>query len=346
MTTVVTDLPGRPVSITFMEREIISRRLALGDSGRAIARLIGRPFQTICKEIARNGGPKRYRAVTAQERYIERAKRPKHRKLEVNERLHDAVADGLSQEWSPQEISKRLRVDFPGDDTMRVSHETIYQCLYLQAKGELRTQLKLALRTGRAARVDRSRAAQIRQTRGKIPNMVNISERPPEAEDRAVPGFWEGDLIIGKQGKSQIATLVERQTRFLLLVRIPYDRTAERVAILLAEKMSTLPDFMKQSLTWDQGKEMACHEEFTLAANIDVYFCDPHSPWQRGTNENTNGLLRQYFPKGTDLSGYSQAELDAVAERLNGRPRETLNWLKPIEAYTKLLGEHGVALTA
>lgn len=327
------------------EREIISRELSAGKSCRYIARLLGRPFQTVCKEVARNGGRVVYRAKAAQVRSRSQARRPKGRLLVTNRALHDEVAAGLAQEWSPQEISHRLRRDYPDDQTMWVSHETIYQTLYLQAKGELRTELKLALRSGRAARVNRGRAAQIRQTRGKIPNMVNISERPPQAEDRAVPGFWEGDLIIGKGNKSQIATLVERQTRFLMLVKIPYDRTAERVSLLLGKKMGTLPAFMKKSLTWDQGKEMADHEKFTTATNIDVYFCDPHSPWQRGTNENTNGLLRQYFPKGTDLSGYSQAELDAVAERLNGRPRQTLDWLKPIEAYATLLEEHGVTLT-
>lgn len=335
--------PGQPLRLE--EREIISRELAVGRSCRFIAEVIGRPFQTVCKEVARNGGKDAYRAVPAEQRARSLVSRPKQRRLVTHQALREAVAAGLDQEWSPREISKRLLLDYPDDKTMRVSHETIYQTLYLQARGELRTELKLALRTGRAARMDRTRAAQTRATRGVIPNMVNISERPPEAEDRAVPGFWEGDLIIGKGGKSQIATLVERTTRFVMLVRIPYDRTAERVAFLLARKMGSLPDFMKKSLTWDQGKEMSHHASFTVATNMAVYFCDPHSPWQRGSNENTNGLLRQYFPKGTDLSGYTQAQLDAVAERLNGRPRETLNWLKPIEAYANLLATHGVTPT-
>lgn len=249
-------------------------------------------------------------------------------------RLHDAVNEGFAQRWSPRQIGKRLRVDHPDDPAMRVSHETIYECLYLQARGELRTELRLALRRGRTRRVNRSRPA---VARGSIKGMVNISERPKEADDRAVPGFWEGDLIIGKGNRSQIATLVERTTRFVMLVRIPFDRTAERVAFLLAAKMETLPDFMRNSVTWDQGKEMARHADFTVNTGMPVYFCDPHSPWQRGSNENTNGLLRQYFPKGTDLSLHTQEELDRVAAELNGRPRETLNWLKPIEVFSDLV---------
>ena len=231
-------------------------------------------------------------------------------------------------------MSRRLRLEFPGRDAIQVSHETIYQTLYLQARGQLRTELVLATRRGRTRRVNRSRAA---VAGGNIVGMVNISERPVEAADRAVPGFWEGDLIIGKGGRSQIATLVERQTRYVMLVRVPYDRTADRVAIVLAQKMATLPEFLRRSLTWDQGKELAAHTKFTVATGIPVYFCDPHSPWQRGSNENTNGLLRQYFPKGTDLSVHSQADLDTDAAELNGRPRETLNWRNPTEAFEELL---------
>ena len=272
--------------------------------------------------------------MDGQRRCEENLARPRDRKLESSPRLHDAVNDGLTQSWSPKQISERLREDHPDDPEMHVSHETIYECLYLQARGELRTELKLALRRGRTRRVSWSRTS---ATRGKIRDMVNISERPKEAEDRAVPGFWEGDLIIGKGNKSQIATLVERKTRFVMLVRIPYDRNAERVARLLAKKMETLPEFMRGSITWDQGKEMARHAEFTVRTGIPVYFCDPHSPWQRGSNENTNGLLRQYFPKGTDLSLHTQAELDRVAAELNGRPRKTLSWRKPIEVFNDLL---------
>jgi transposase, IS30 family len=332
----------RGIELCPEDRETISRELARGRSCRSIGRLLGRNHTVVSREIARNDGRPAYRVISAQERADRLRSRPKPRLLEENSRLHDAVNDGFAQKWSPRQISRRLRVDFASDDTMRVSHETIYQTLYLQARGELRTQLKLALRRGRTRRVARSRPA---VARGTIPNMVNISDRPAEALDRAVPGFWEGDLILGAYNRSQIATLVERATRFVMLVRIPYDRTAERVAHLLAKKMETLPDFLRNSVTWDQGKEMTAHAAFTIKSGIDVYFCDPHSPWQRGSNENTNGLLRQYFPKGTDLSGYTQAELDAVADELNGRPRETLGWLKPAEVLNKLLIEAGGALT-
>lgn len=325
------------VPLRFEEREIISRELCGGSSARMIGVVLGRHHSTVSREIARNGGPERYRAVDAQRRCDEGRVRPRGRKLEVSSRLHDAVNEGLEQRWSPQQISRRLREDHPEDESMRVSHETIYECLYLQARGELRTQLKLVLRRGRTRRVNRSRTA---VTRGRIRDMINISDRPKEAEDRAVPGFWEGDLIIGKNNRSQIATLVERTTRFVMLVRIPYDRNAERVAYLLGKKMETLPRFLRGSVTWDQGKEMARHADFTVATGVPVYFCDPHSPWQRGSNENTNGLLRQYFPKGTDLSLHSQADLDKVAAELNGRPRETLGWRKPVEVLNGLLAEH------
>jgi len=319
------------------EREVISRELSRNRSARFIGALLGRHHSAVSREIDRNGGRDEYRAVDAQRRCEEHRARPKERRLEASTALHDAVNDGLRQMWSPRQISRRLREDYPDDESMRVSHETVYECLYLQARGELRTQLKLALRKGRTRRVNRSRPA---VARGTIPDMVNISERPVEAADRAVPGFWEGDLIIGKGGRSQIATLVERRTRFVMLVRIPYDRTAERVALLLAAKMATLPEFLRNSVTWDQGKEMARHADFTIRTGIPVYFCDPHSPWQRGSNENTNGLLRQYFPKGTDLSLHSQAELDRVAAELNGRPRETLKWRKPVEELTDLIAQH------
>lgn len=329
--------------LTAEERELISRELAKKSSHRSIAKAFGRHHSVISREIQRNGGDDHYRAMVAEERAGTGRLRPRLRKLEANQRLHDFVQYGLSHEWSPEQISGKLKEQYPYDLDMRVSAETIYQTLFLQARGELRTQLKLALRTDRTRRISPSRTA---ETRGKIPNMVNISERPKEAEDRAVPGFWEGDLILGKANKSQIATLVERQTRFVMLVRIPYDRTAERVAHLLARKMQTLPDFLRNSVTWDQGKELAAHERFTVKTGLPVYFCDPHSPWQRGSNENTNGLLRQYFPKGTDLSGYTQAELDDVATRLNNRPRRTLGFKTPAEKLDELLLNASVAPTA
>jgi transposase, IS30 family len=329
---------SRHEQLRFEEREVISRELSRnpGCSSRSLGKILDRHHSTIAREIDRNGGPQEYRAVDAQRRADENRPRPKARKLETSQRLHDAVNDGLREKWSPKQISERLREDHPDDPEMHVSHETIYDCLYLQARGELRTQLTLALRQGRTRRVTRSRTT---ATRGGIKDMVNISERPKEADDRAVPGFWEGDLIIGKGNKSQIATLVERTTRFVLLVRIPYDRTADRVAALLAKKMETLPEFIRNSVTWDQGKEMARHADFTIRTGMPVYFCDPHSPWQRGSNENTNGLLRQYFPKGTDLSLHTQDELDKVAAQLNGRPRQTLNWRKPIEVFSDLLAD-------
>lgn len=328
--------------LTIEERELISRELAKESSHRCIATVLGRHHSVVSREIQRNGGDDHYRATAADERARAMRPRPRPRKLESNQWLHDFVQHGLSHEWSPEQISGKLQEQYPDDQDMRVSAETIYQTLFLQARGELRTRLKLALRTGRTRRISPSRTA---ETRGKIQNMVNISERPAEATDRAVPGFWEGDLVLGKANKSQIATLVERQTRLVMLVRIPYDRTAERVAHLLARKMETLPEVLRNSVTWDQGKELAAHERFTVKTGLPVYFCDPHSPWQRGSNENTNGLLRQYFPKGTDLSGYTQAELDEVATRLNNRPRRTLGFKTPAEKLDELLLNASVAPT-
>ena len=324
--------------LTFEERETISRELSGGPpSARLIGRLLGRHHSTISREIDRNGGAVAYRAVEAQRRCDAMRLRPKERKLEASARLHGAVNNGLPEKWSPKQISERLRKEYPDATDMPMSHETIYESLYLQARGELRTQLTLALRQGRTRRVDRSRPT---LPRARIVDMVNISGRPAKADDRAVPGCWEGDLIIDKGGKSQIATLVERASRFVMLVRTPSDRTAERVASLRAKEMEQLPGFLRHSVTWDQGKEMARHAECTVATGMPVYFCDPHSPWQRGSNENTNGLLRQYFPKGTDLSLHAQAELDRVAAELNGRPRQTLGWQKPVEVVNDLLAGH------
>jgi transposase, IS30 family len=324
--------PGAPLQIE--EREIISRELCRNNKPREIAKLLGRHHSTIYEEINRNGGKENYRAVDAQLRADANRARPKERKLETSPQLHDAVNDGLKQNWSPEQISNRLCLDFPDDPQMRVSHETIYECIYLQANGEVTTELQLSLRQGRTRRVDRSRPT---VARGKIKDMINISERPDEADDRTVPGYWEGDLIIGQGGKSQIATLVERTSRVTLLVRIPYDRTAERVSALVAEKIQTLPELFRNSVTWDQGKEMARHADFTAKTSMPVYFCDPHSPWQRGTNENTNGLLRQYFPKSTDLSLHTQEELDTIAAELNNRPRKTHKYRTPTEVFNDLL---------
>jgi transposase, IS30 family len=333
----------RGKALTVEERDEILRGICESLSDRSIATGLGRNQSVISREITRNGGRDGYRVHAAQERYETLKARPKTPKLEENDRLHDAVAEKLRDDFSPEQISGRLKQDHPDDPGMQVSHETIYQALFLQARGELRTQLKLALRTGRVRRVPRGST---RPKQARIAGMVNISERPAEAVDRAVPGHWEGDLIIGKGGKSQIATLVERHSRFVMLARIPYDRCAERVALILSQRIGGLPEQLQRSLTWDQGVEMAGHAAFTVATNVPVFFCDPHSPWQRGSNENTNGLLRQYLPKGTDLSCYTQAELDEIAAKLNRRPRETLGFKTPAEALDKALMEAADALTA
>ena len=329
--------------LTVEDRDDILRGICENLSNREIAIRLGRNQSVISREITRNGGRDNYRVHAAQERYETLKSRSKERKLEQNKRLHDAVAEKLRDDFSPEQISGRLKEDYPDDLGMHVSHETIYQALFLQARGELRTQLKLALRTGRAQRVPRGST---RPQQARIAGMVNISERPAEAVDRAVPGHWEGDLIIGKNGKSQIATLVERHSRLVMLARIPYDRCAGRVAIILSQRIGELPDQLRRSLTWDQGVEMAGHAQFAVATNVPVFFCDPHSPWQRGSNENTNGLLRQYLPKGTDLSCYTQTELDEIAAKLNRRPRKTLGFKTPAEVLEKTLIEAADALTA
>ena len=317
-----------------MDREEISRGLAANLSHNEVASRLGRHQSVVSREVKRNGGDGRYRAADAQKRADGKRRRPKVFKLAANRRLHDAVAKRLRDDYSPQQVSQRLRKDFPDELEMRVSHETVYQTLFVPARGELTTQLKLALRSGRTQRRPRGST---RPRQARIAGMVSIFERPAEAADRAVPGHWEGDLIIGKGGKSQVLTLVERQTRFAMLSRVPDDRGADRVATLLSQLVRRLPEALFRSLTWDQGVEMADHARFTVATGIPVYFCDPHSPWQRGANENTNGLLRQYYPKGTDLSVHTQAELDTVADRLNRRPRETLDWDTPAERLKRLL---------
>jgi transposase, IS30 family len=328
------------------EREEISRGIVAEESGREIARRLGRHYSVINREIGRNGGRTAYRATDAAQNAIVSARRPKDRKVETDLLLLAEVNKGLSVKWSPQQISTRLRVDFPDDEAMRVSHEALYQALFVQAKGQLKARLVGRLRTGKVRRVSRAERRAITANKQAIPNMVMITERPPEVADRAVPGHWEGDLIMGERNSSAIATLVERASRFVMLQRLPYDHSAERTAYALTAAMNRLPALLKRSLTWDQGREMAQHAKFTTITDIPVFFCDPHSPWQRGTNENTNGLLREYFPKGTDLSVYSQDYLDAVAFELNGRPRKTLGWLKPSEKLNTILLEAGDASTA
>ena len=313
------------------EREEISRGLARDEPFGSIARRLGRSCSTVSREVARNGGRGRYRAQQAERDTAKRSKRPKAAKLACNPKLKAAVEAGLEKYWSPEQISMRLKVDFVDDPEMRVSHETIYQSLFVQSRGALRKELTVFLRS---KRVQRSQSPATFS--GRISDKVGISKRPPEVADRAVPGHWEGDMLMGKSNLSQIGTLVERTTRYLLLVRLG-NKKADQVCDALVERMQTLPDTMKQSLTWDQGTEMANHLNFTLRTDIDVYFCDPQSPWQRGTNENTNGLLRQYFPKGTDLSQVTDEQLRQVEASLNDRPRKTLEWQKPIEEYTRLV---------
>ena len=392
---------AKPLSgryLVFAEREEIALCRAQGQGIREIARRLGRAASTISRELRRNaatrGGGLEYRASTAQWHAERAARRPKRAKLATNAALRTYVQERLSgavatpggaavvgpavawkgrrhgprqarrwaKVWSPEQISRRLRRDFPGDETMRISHEAIYQALYVQGRGALRRELTACLRTGRALRVPRARSR--REGKSFVDPAVLISQRPAEAADRAVPGHWEGDLILGL-GSSAIGTLVERTTRFTMLLHLPRmdghgfeARTkngpalaghgAEAVRGAIARTITTLPEQLRRSLTWDQGAEMAQHAQLRIEACVAVYFCDPHSPWQRGTNENTNGLLRQYFPKGTGLSAHSADELAAVAAALNGRPRKTLGWRTPAEAFDEALraAHIGVATTA
>jgi IS30 family transposase len=321
-----------PRRLSFSEREEIFVGIGRGASDSEIARELGRHRSTVGREIARGGGRKRYRPSEAERTAWHLAKRPKVRKLAARPELLATVEAGLRARWSPQQISARLKLDHPGQEVMRISHETIYRSLYVQSQGELRRELTAALRTGRSGRRSRGRA----ETRGRIVGMVSIAERPPEADDRRVPGHWEGDLIIGAGNRSAIATLVERQTRYVLLARLP-GRTSPTVVDALRERISALPAHLLKSLTWDQGAELAAHQRFTEHTGIQVYFCDPHSPWQRGSNENTNGLLRQYLPRSTDLAEHTQTDLDQIAAELNGRPRKTLDWNTPAERMELLL---------
>jgi IS30 family transposase len=324
---------GRYLSVA--EREEIAVGLAAGESVRAIAARLGRPASTVSREIRRNSrGRRHYRALAAQGQAQWRAARPKTAKLAGNTVLRGWVQDKLEQRWSPEQISVMLKREFPDDAEMRVSHETIYQAIYVQGRGALRRELAVCLRTGRALRKPRRNDG---ERRGKIPGMVMISERPAEAEDRAVPGHWEGDLIIGAGNKSAIGTLVERATRFVMLLHLPDGYGPGQVAAAMTQAMGGLPDALRRSLTWDQGMEMAGHAQIAVAADLDIYFCDPHSPWQRGSNENTNGLLRQYFPKGTNLAAHSREHLQSVADELNSRPRKTLGWRTPAQALEEVL---------
>jgi transposase, IS30 family len=332
------DWDPSPARLSAADREEIRSGLDAGDSFRAIAGRLGRAPSTVSREVKANGGRRNYAGWRAHRRACDLARRPKVAKLAGCEPLRVQVETWLEDElWSPTQISAQLRIDFPDDPMMRVSPETIYQSLYVQGRGALRKELTACLRTGRAIRRNRSRI----NRKGGIPDMVNISERPAEVEDRAVPGHWEGDLIIGKDSASAVGTLVERSTRYVILLHLPGDHSAETVRTAMTAKIKTLPQHLMRSITWDQGNEMAQHTAFSIETGIDIYFCDPRSPWQRGSNENTNGLLRQWMPKGTDLSVHTEADLDTIAYKLNNRPRQTLGWVKPSQALANL-----VAMTA
>lgn len=317
-------------ALSFHEREEISRGLSARLSIRQIAAQLGRAASTISREVRRNRGRSHYRASRADRRAWQQARRPKCSKLAQHPRLCSAVIDGLTQNWSPKQIAERLPKQFACDHSMRVSHETIYRSLFIQARGELKKQLLAHLRSGRTLRRGRGSSAK-GKGQGQIVGAISIRERPAEVDDRAVPGHWEGDLISGSNN-SHIITLVERHTRYVMLGKVPSRQSADVVKIL-SKKIGSLPAELRRSLTWDRGPEMANHQAFTIATDVQVYFCDPQSPWQRGSNENTNGLLRQYFPKGTDLSVHSQAYLDKVAIQMNGRPRQTLDFDTPAERF-------------
>lgn len=324
-------------ALSLAEREDVSRALVAGHSIRSIAATLSRAPSTISREIRRNGGTERYRASHADQAAWDRAHRPKACKLALHPTLAVRVADKLQLQWSPQQIAGWLRQAHPHDTSRQVSHETIYRTLFIQSRGALKKELLEHLRRTRAMRRSRHHT-QKTADHGRISDTVSIRERPADVEDRAVPGHWEGDLLCGSSN-SQIATLVERSTRYVMLVKVERKDT-KTVVDALIEHARQLPNELYQSLTWDRGKELADHRRFTLATDIQVYFCDPQSPWQRGSNENTNGLLRQYFPKGIDVSDFTQTQLDEVARRLNERPRKTLNFETPIERYRQ-----AVALT-
>jgi transposase, IS30 family len=325
--------PGR---LSLADREEISLGLRDGDSFTAIAARLGKAVSTVSREVVANGGRGDYRAWRAHQRARDRARRPKTPKLTCA-RLAAQVTQWLQDWWSPQQIASRLRMEFADDPMMQVSHETIYQALFVQGRGELRRELARCLRTGRVRRRARRRG----ENTGQLRDMVMISDRPAEANDRAVPGHWEGDLLIGADCRSAVGTLVERTSRYVMLLHLPHGRGADGVDQAMRQAISTLPDQLRRSITWDQGKEMAHHARFAIATGIQVYFCDPHKPWQRGSNENTNGLLRQYMPKGTDLSVHTAEDLARYARSLNDRPRKTLGYLKPSERLAEILAHTG-----
>jgi IS30 family transposase len=325
-------------ALTLAEREEISRAVVTGHSIRSIAVQLGRAPSTISREIKRNGGQACYRASQADQSAWDRGRRPKTGKLAANRALARIVADKLQRRWSPEQVAGWLKRTYPDDTSRQVSPETIYRSLFIQARGALKKELVEHLRRTRVMRRSRHHTQKTDQ-HGRITDTVSISERPASVEDRAVPGHWEGDLLFGSKN-SQIATLVERHTRYAMLVKVT-GKDTDTVINALIKHARKLPEELYKSLTWDRGKEMADHKRFTLATDIQVYFCDPQNPWQRGSNENTNGLLRQYFPKGTDLSGYSQAQLNAVARQLNERPRKTLNFETPAERFHQTVASIG-----
>jgi IS30 family transposase len=331
--------------MSFAQRCRLEELLESGYTQARAAERVGRDRSTISREVGRGATRSGYRARVGQDVAEANAKRPKARKLEVNPALRGAVVRGLEQRHSPQQIAGRLRADFPDDPEMWVSHETIYQAMYVQPRGELARQVKTALRTGRTQRKPHGRNRIEDRDRFKA-GMVNISERPAEADDRAIPGHWEGDLILGAHNASAIGTLVERTTGFVILLHLSEDHTAATVAAAMTAKIPDIPEVLRRSLTWDQGSEMALHTKITEATGLPIYFCDPHSPWQRGSNENTNGLLRQYFPKGTDLSFHGPGILDNVAAELNARPRKRFNWRTPAEELNRLLSDPSAFVAA
>jgi IS30 family transposase len=326
------------LALTLAEREEISRAVVAGQSIRSIAATLGRAPSTVSREIKRNGGHERYRASQADQLAWDRARRPKACRLAMNRKLANIVAGKLQLQWSPEQIAGWLKQAYAGEEDYQVSHETIYRSLYIQARGALKKELLDHLRRSRAMRRSRHHT-QKTDNHGRIVDAISISERPAAAEDRAIPGHWEGDLLFGSHN-SQIATLVERQTRYVMLVKVA-GKDTETVVNALIKNARKLPQELYKSLTWDRGKELADHKRFTLATQIQVYFCDPQNPWQRGSNENTNGLLRQYFPKGLDLSTYSQAKLNEVARRLNERPRKTLDYETPAQRFHQAVASTG-----